>query len=131
VQTGAFRTAAEVWRGHRAGQLDVETFGVDAGSPASGEWFVRSYVFMELAHRLKDELLLWDGWGLMGPEAGADADELADGVAALLVAADAGDESAERELVDRYRAEPLLHPGDRVQSFSPTTGELTQVALVR
>jgi hypothetical protein len=51
--------------------------------------------------------------------------------AALLVAADAGDESAERELVDRYRAEPLLHPGEQVQSFSPSTGEMTQVALAR
>lgn len=126
-----FRTAAEVWQGHRAGHLDVERFGVDVGSPIRGEWFVRSYVFAELAHRMKDELLLWDGWGLMGPEGGEGADELADGVAALLVAADAGDESAERELVDRYRAEPLLHPGQQVQSFSPATGEMTRVALVR
>ncbi len=84
---------------------------------------------MELAHRLKDELLLWDGWGAMGPDAEG-ADELVDEIATLLVAADAGDAAAEGELVDRYRADPRLHPGDRIQSFSPY-GEIVEVSLTR
>ena len=124
-----FVTAAEAWQAHRAGRIDVETYGVDVGSPAAGEWFVRSYVSMELAHRMKDELLLWDGWGVMGPDA-ADADGLADEVAALLVAADGGDAAAEAELIERYRADPRLHPGDRIQSFSPYGG-VTEIDLAR
>ncbi len=124
-----FVTAAEAWLGHRAGRIDVETYGVDVGSPVRGSWFVRSYVVMELAHRLKDELLLWDGWGAMGPDAEG-ADELVDEIATLLVAADAGDAAAEAELVDRYRADPRLHPGDRIQSFSPG-GEIVEVSLTR
>lgn len=124
-----FVTAAEAWLAHRAGRIDVETYGVDADSPVRGAWFVRSYVFMELAHRMKDELLLWDGWGVMGPDADG-ADDLADAISALLVAADAGDAAAEAELVRRYRADSLLHPGDRIQSFSPY-GEIVEVSLTR
>ena len=83
-----FVTAAEAWQAHRAGRVDVGTYGVDVGSPISGAWFVRSYVLMELAHRLKDELLLWDGFGVMGPDVGDEHDALVDDVAALLVAAE-------------------------------------------
>ena len=75
------------------------------------------------------KLLLWDGWGAMGPDAEG-ADELVDEIATLLVAADAGDAAAEAELVDRYRADPRLHPGDRIQSFSPY-GEIVEVSLAR
>jgi hypothetical protein len=126
-----FRTSAEVWQGHRAGRLDVETFGVDVDVPdVRGEWFVGTYVVMELAHRFKDELLLWDGWGLMGPNAAEHA-ELLDELASLLVAADAGDDLAEAELLDRYRTDVPLHPGDRIESVSPYDGSFTQVTLTR
>jgi hypothetical protein len=110
--------------------LDVETFGVDVDSPVRGEWFVRTYVVMELAHRFKDELLLWDGWGVMGPEADEGTNALVDELAALMVAADAGDEAAEAELLDRYETDPRLAPGERIQSFSPY-GEITEVVLSR
>ena len=127
-----FRTAAEVWQGHRAGRLDVDMFGVDVDVPeVRGEWFVRSYVIQEVAHRMKDELLLWDGWGAMGPDADEAVNTLADEIAALLVAADAGDDDAERQLAERYRADPLLHPGDQILSFSPYDGGLVEVALSR
>jgi Transglutaminase-like superfamily len=125
-----FVTAAEAWQGHRAGRLDVETFGVDVDSPVRGEWFVRTYVLMQLAHRFKDELLLWDGWGVMGPEADEETNALVDELAALLVAADAGDDAAEAELLERYRADPRLAPGETIQSFSPY-GEITEVSLAR
>jgi hypothetical protein len=131
IPTGAgapFATAAEAWRDHRARRVDVDTYGVDVGSPIAGAWFVRTYVVMELAHRLKDELLLWDGWGVMGPD--ADSDELVDEVAELLVAADGRDGAAETELIERYRADPRLHPGDRIESFSPYGG-VTEVTLTR
>ena len=125
-----FRTAAEVWQGHRAGRLDVDTFGVDVDVPVGGQWFVRSYVIMELAHRMKDELLLWDGWGVMGPDGGDEANALADEIASLLVAADTGDGRAEQELGARYGTDPRLHPGERIMSFSPY-GELAEVSLTR
>ena len=125
-----FRTSAEVWQGHRAGRLEVETFGVDVDVPVRGEWFVGTYVVMEVAHRFKDELLLWDGWGLMGPEVAQHA-ELLDELASMLVAADAGDGVAESELLHRYRTDPRLHPGDRIQSISPYDGTFTEVTLTR
>lgn len=40
--------------------------------------------------------------------------------AALLLAADQGDESAQRELADLYASDPRLHPGERVYCQSPT-----------
>ena len=61
--------------------------------PVRGGWFIRDYVFLQLAHLQGDELLLWDGWGEM-------ADDLRRRphpdrrIAALLVASDAGDETA-------------------------------------
>jgi Transglutaminase-like superfamily len=125
-----FVTAAEAWQGHQSGRIDVETFGVDVDSPVRGEWFVRTYVVMELAHRFKDELLLWDGWGVMGPEADEDTNALIDELAALLVAADAGDDDAEAELRERYETDQRLAPGERIQSFSPY-GEITDVVLTR
>ena len=79
---------------------------------------------------MKDELLLWDGWGVMGPDVTEHAD-LLDELARLLVAADAGDDGAEAELVDRYRADDRLHPSDVVQSVSPLDGTFTQVPLTR
>ena len=101
---------------------------MDVDVPVRGEWFVGTYVVTEVAHRFKDELLLWDGWGLMGPDVAEHA-ELLDGLASLLVAADAGDDAAEAELLERYRTDARLHPGDRIQSISPYDGTFTEVAL--
>ncbi|RNI22887.1 MerR family transcriptional regulator [Flexivirga caeni] len=111
-----FHTAAEVWRAHRAGTIDVETYGVDPSVPvARGAWFVRDYVVREVAHRFGDELLLWDNWGCMGgPGSNAQDAQLIDEVAGLLVRADTGDLAAERQLLDLYRADERLHPGDVV-----------------
>jgi Transglutaminase-like superfamily len=126
-----FVTAAEAWQGHRAGRLDVETFGVDVDVPVRGEWFVRTYVLTQLAHRYKDELLLWDGWGVGGPEVEEGANELIDDIAALLVAADGGDESAEAQLLERYRADERLHPGQTIVTISPLSGDVVEVSLAR
>ena len=111
-----FHTAAEVWRGHRAGTLDLETFGVDPSVPVvRGAWMVRNYVVLEVAHRFGDELLLWDSWGTMSGPGSEDEDaQLIDEVAHLLVEADAGDVAAERRLLELYRTDARLHPGDTV-----------------
>ncbi|MFE5308591.1 hypothetical protein [Isoptericola sp. NPDC056605] len=137
-----FPTAAEVWQAIRAGEVDPASYGVAPGIPElGGRDFVRGYVLLELAHRMRDEVLLWDVWGatpddvpgvteLWAHEARADGaepsseptsdelDALADEVAALLVAADAGDTSAEAALADRYAGRWAAR--GRVTTLSPT-----------
>lgn len=129
---GPFQTAAEVWVGYRRGELDAERYGVsDPRQALHGGWFVGNYVLQELAHLQRDELLLWDVWGAMtdGPQRFAAADHtLLDEVAALLLAADTGDEAAERELADRYARDPRLRPEGHVLCMSPT-GRTTSVDL--
>ena len=115
-------TAAEVWRAIRAGEADPATFGVYPGAPYAGVSFVHDYVILELAHRQGDELLLWDGWGGMLPPESTPTDAEAafiDHVAALLVAADAGDPAAEAELAERYAADDRLNPRGRVTQLNP------------
>ncbi len=127
-----FETAAEVWQELRAGRADGSTYGVAPELPElCGREFVREYVFLELAHRQRDELLLWDMFGASLP-AGVEPvghatflrdddalDALADEVAALLVAADAGDGAAEAELERRYATDARLNPSGGVVTVSP------------
>jgi hypothetical protein len=122
-----FVSAARVWTAHRRGEVDADRYGVGPDLPFGGAWFVRNYVVMELAHRMGDELLLWDGWGAMRNELGTDL-AVIDEVAALLLAADAGDAAADRELAARYAADARLHPSPRVTCHSPT-GVLRHVDL--
>lgn len=115
-----FVTAAQSWQALRRGEIDPMNFGVDPNLPARGEWFIYDGVLQELAHRRRDELLLWDSFGAMvGPPPGVVDVELADEIAALLVAADAGDETAEWELARRYDADDRLNPRGRVVCHSP------------
>lgn len=149
MPTGAgapFVTAAEAWLAIRAGTADPAVFGVDPELPGlSGRDFVRDYVLLEVAHRHRDELLLWDLWGprlrspVVGEAAGgsvaarvqdaalpgadvseAELDSIADELAYLLVAADSGDEEAADQLAELYREDVRLHPGERVLTLSPT-----------
>jgi hypothetical protein len=127
-----FQTAAEVYRRMRVGELDPSTYGVAPGNPFSGESFVVGEVFYELAHRYGDEVLLWDGWGAVpGPDGPVDPQVMAlvDDVAALLVAADAGDRGAEARLHRRYTDDERLHPGDAVTRYSPFGDPPVRVAL--
>ncbi|MFI2365486.1 transglutaminase domain-containing protein [Promicromonospora sp. NPDC019610] len=144
-----FVTAAEAWLAIRAGTVDPATYGVTTEVPyLHGKDFVRSYVLYEVAHRHRDELLLWDFWGpqLGTPSvqeaaggqaaawvrdaglAGADMsdaefDAVADELAYLLVAADSGDGEAADQLAELYHGDPRLHPGNRVLTLSPTGHE--------
>jgi hypothetical protein len=81
-------------------------------------------VLLELAHRQRDELLLWDTWGAMSLELDGEL-ALVDDIAALLIAADGGSRAAERELTERYRTDPRLRPGATVLSYSPTGVQAT------
>jgi hypothetical protein len=135
VDGPGFVTAAQVWTAHRRGDLDADTFGVDPEVPVlRGPRFVFDEVILEVAHRFGDELLLWDSWGRMAPPGSPVSDEDAwwlDGVAALLLDADAGDLDAERRLLDMYRADDGLHPGPTVLQASPYGGEPVPVVLQR
>ncbi|MEU8019685.1 transglutaminase-like domain-containing protein [Micromonospora parva] len=126
---GLFDSAARVWSAYRAGTIDPDVYGVAPDLPAHGAWFIYDYVLHELAHRQKDELLLWDSFGAMTDDL-ADADlTLADEIAALLLQADDGDEAAEKALADRYATDSRLRPGARVRSFSPVSGAVSTVDL--
>jgi hypothetical protein len=113
-----FLTAAQAWIAYRRGEIDAEKFGVGPDLPVRGGWFLRSYVIGELAHRQRDEFLLWDVWGAMSPDLDGDLG-LIDDIAALLIAADHGDADAELELTRRYATDPALHAGDTVECLSP------------
>ncbi|MFD7023699.1 transglutaminase-like domain-containing protein [Promicromonospora sukumoe] len=141
-----FVTAAEAWLAIRAGTVDPATYGVTAEVPyLHGKDFVRFYVLYEVAHRHRDELLLWDFWGpqlgtssvqeaeggraaawvrdagLVGTDmSDAEFDAVADELAYLLVAADAGDDEAADQLAELYRGDSRLRPGERVLTLSPT-----------
>lgn len=111
-------TAAEVWLAYRAGDIDPSIYGVDPGLPLHGPAFIRNYVIYELAHRQQHELLLWDVWGDVSFELPEDC-SLIDDVATTLVAADAGDASAEQRLTDLFADHDQLRPGDHVVQLSP------------
>jgi Transglutaminase-like superfamily len=118
-----FLTASQVWVAHRQGLLDVARFGVAEGLGIEGEGFVGNHVIREVAHRFKDELLLWDEWGAIGSDvsgAAANDPNLLDEIAELCLLADRGDELAERDLLSRCVEDERLHPSDHVKSWSPT-----------
>jgi hypothetical protein len=108
-----FITAAEAWTAHRRDEIDPDYYGADPVGPFRGHRFLLDQVRHELAHRQRDELLLWDEWGALD-------EDLADWVAERLIAADAGSAEAEEELASRYAADPALHPGGRVHCVSPS-----------
>jgi hypothetical protein len=130
-----FVTAAQAWTAHRRGEIDPETYGVDPAVPIfRGPRFVFDEVIYEVAHRLGDELLLWDAWGRIGEPGSPVTDQDArwlDDVAALLLAADAGDLDAEHRLRAMYRTDEGLHPGATVVQASPFGDDPIQVALER
>lgn len=135
MPAGPFRSAAEVWLGYRSGELDGDTFGADPNPDAPlrlhGGWFIRNYVHYQLAHLRGDELLLWDNWGTMTDTLdGADL-ALTDEIARLLVASDNGDETATKELADRYDSDARLKPVGRSYITSPTGVPPTWVDLLR
>lgn len=119
IPPGRFLSAAEVWQAFRAGEIDDGLYGVAPDLPLRGGWFIRDSVFLQLAHLQGDELLLWDGFGAMADDLSMDLGPT-DELAALLVAADAGDRAASSKLDDLYRTDPEVHPGRLIEVRSPT-----------
>jgi hypothetical protein len=130
-----FVTAAQTWAANRRGDIDPDAYGVDPDMPLfRGPQFLFDEVIYEVAHRFGDEMLLWDAWGRIGEPGSPVTDEDArwlDGVATLLLAADAGDLDAERRLLAKYRDDKGLHPGPTVLQASPFGGHPVPVVLQR
>jgi hypothetical protein len=123
-----FVSASEVWLEARAGRVDPRDYGIFPGSPSGGVRFIRNYVIRELAHRQRDELLLWDEWGAMSRPVEETA-PLIDRIAELTLAADAGSAAAEAELEARYADDGRLNPGRRVTQQSPYGLDAVDVQL--
>lgn len=124
-----FETAAEAWTVYRAGRTDLADYGVDPALPAlAGPGFVARYVVLELAHRMRHEMLLWDVWtGVDDVVPGAASDGpsedlagLVDRTASLLVRADGGDTGAENDLLALWESEDALRPTREVRTYSPS-----------
>lgn len=125
-----FPTSAQVWTALRNGEIDRDRYGVAPEIPElRGEWFVHGYVLKELAHRQRDELLLWDIWGCMDQQLDDEAVAVGDEIAALLLAADDGDAAAEEELSDRYARDDRVRPGGTVGCFAPTGEGFVRIDL--
>ena len=65
VPRDQFLVGGLVWQMCRSGQADPDPFGVEPDSDLKGMSFIPDYVILDLAAQNKQELLLWDGWGLM------------------------------------------------------------------
>lgn len=122
MPANAFLSASRAWKLIREGSADPNLFGVYKTSEIRGDWFVRNYVFGELAHLNKHELLLWDLWGAVSinPEEHFD---LADHVADLVLQ---GDTAFEDWLAVFQKAE--LKVPEEVLCYSPT-GNIQKVLL--
>ena len=123
VDGPGFVTVAEAWVGYRRGRIDPDAYGVEPGVPGlRGASFIFDKVLQEVAHRFGLELLLWDSWGHIGTPnrvvSNIDADWL-DPIAEMLLAADHGNEQAERVLLDRYRTHDGLRASEVIRQASP------------
>ncbi len=129
LSPAGLHTAAQAWLAMRQGEIDPSTYGVGPGHEIGGPWMILQYLTLELAHRMGDELLLWDIFGQGIPYADREWSELPadlpedltylDEVADLLLAADEGEEGAERKLRACYTGDPRLHPGPTIRCVSP------------
>ncbi|MEQ7127663.1 transglutaminase-like domain-containing protein [Actinopolymorpha sp. B11F2] len=109
----SFQTAAEAWQSCRQDPDKFDRYQVPPGSGfTDAGQVIRAYVALELAHRCRQELLLWDTW----PGLGSFNADLVDRVARLLLAADAGDEASNTELAAIYAR---YGPGRTVTQLSP------------
>lgn len=114
--TAPFQTAAQAWQADRHGETDASLCCVFPGSTLSGPDLIRADVIFDVAHRQKDELLLWDGWDMTNSHGD---DDTIDDLATLVLRADSGDPAAEEALATSYRDDHRLRPPEVVTQYSP------------
>ena len=120
-----FETAAEVWQAHRRDGLDVSSLRRRPLAAVPVRAGVRARATSSPSSRTVSATSCCSGTcgGTPCPRRRrppSELDRLADEVAELLVAADAGDASAEVKLAERYATDPRLQPGSSVVTLSPT-----------
>jgi len=123
VPADRFLIGPQAWRSCRAGRTEAYRFVVDPGLeiPDTRGWtYVRHNLIHDLAALVKNEMLLWDDWGLIRLDGEPTPDQLAllDETAAVTSRADVGPDDV-RPLYanDGFRIPPL------VTSYSPAHAE--------
>ena len=115
VPRDQFLVGGLVWQLCRESKARPEAFGVGPDEEAKGWWFIRHKLIQDLAAQNKQELLLWDCWGLM-EDRPTDTDlALLDGVAILTQ----GGNEAFAGVRAVYEREPGLRVPPVVNSYSP------------
>ena len=131
IPPGGFLTGPEAWRFCRSGAIDVQRFVVapELGLPATRGWpYVRHNLVHDLAALAKQEMLLWDNWGLIHIDDEPSPDQLA-ALDALAAATSSSDVPLERVQsffrLDGFRVPPV------VTSYSPASPVPLQVPSSR
>lgn len=126
VPRDQFMVGGLVWQQCRAGQADPNLFGVDPATNLKGMSFIPGYVILDLAAQNKQELLLWDGWGLMLKEELSEDDlALLDKLAMLTQ----GGNDTLAESQTTYEHDERLRVPPVVMNFSPVA-EPAEVRLL-
>ncbi len=116
VPRDQFIVGGLAWQWYCSGKADPGKFGVDPDGDLKGAWFIRHKLVQDLAALNKQELLLWDSWGLMLKDTLSDEDHaLLDRIAELTQAGNAA--FAEQRIV--YEREAVLRVPPVVMKFSP------------
>lgn len=129
VPPDRFIAGPHAWRGCRAGTLDAERFVVDPELqiPATRGWpQVRHNLILDLAALVKNEMVLWDAWGLAeaGRESGSAQLTQLDELAAATCCSDLPlDQAQSLHQREEFRVPPV------VTSFSPAHAVPLQVAV--
>ena len=112
-----FITGAKAWQIGRENEDLWNTFGID--DFIKGRWFVASYIMRDFAALNRDEILLWDSWGLMKSMDNLSDDDLAllDKVASLTASPQVDVETIQT----LYKAEPRLQLSENVTTYSPVS----------
>jgi Transglutaminase-like superfamily len=130
VPRDRFVVGGAAWRQCREGKADPETFVVspDLELEVTRSWpYLRHNLVLDLAGLNKDELILWDSWGLIeADDPAADDVELLDEIASVTSSADP--ELA--ELRRLYESEGVRAPAT-VTSYDPLGGPPRRLTLRR
>lgn len=119
VPRDQFMVGGLVWQKCRFGQADPNLFGVDPDTNLKGMSFIPNYVILDLAAQNKQELLLWDGWGLiLKRELSEDDVALLDRLAILTQ----GGNDVFAEVQTSYENDERLRVPPVVMNFSPIVG---------
>lgn len=118
VPRDQFMVGGQVWQQCRSGWADPNLFGVDPDSDIKGMWFIQDKLIQDLAAQNKQELLLWDSWGLMlKEELSEDDTALLDKLAMLTQ--EGNDTFAELQTV--YEHDERLRVPSIVMKFGPVS----------